>query len=66
MQFTINFLNERTNIEEDGTINNLTKVLESKSAKEFIVFSRDLISQMSGDEVPGIRWRCLCILEQNF
>ena len=51
MQFAINFLNERMNIEEDGTINNLTKVLESKSAKEFIVSSRDLISQMFGDEV---------------
>ena len=51
VQSAINFLNERMNIEEDGTIHNLKKVLESKSAKEFIVSSRDLISQMFGDEV---------------
>ena len=50
VQSAINFLNERINIEEDGTINNFKKVLESKSAKEFIVSSRDLISQMFGDE----------------
>ena len=50
VQSAINFLSERMNIEEDGTINNLKKVLESKSAKEFIVSSRDLISQMFGDE----------------
>ena len=50
-QSAINFLNERMNIEEDGTIHNLKKVLESKPAKEFIVSSRDLISQMFGDEV---------------
>ena len=51
VQSAINFLNERMNIEEDGTIHNLKQVLESKSAKEFIVSSRDLISQMFGDEV---------------
>ena len=51
MQSAINFLNERMNIEEDGTINSLTKILESKSTKEFIASSRDLISQMFGDEV---------------
>ena len=51
VQSAINFLNERMNIEENGTIHNLKKVLESKSAKEFIVSSRDLISQMFGDEV---------------
>ena len=49
VQSAINFSNERINIEEDGTINNLKKVLESKSAKECIVSSRDLISQMFGD-----------------
>eukprot|EP00794_Sanderia_malayensis_P003798 gene3798-4323_t len=51
VQSAINFLNERMNIEEDGTINSLKKILESKSANEFIVSSRDLISQMFGDEV---------------
>ena len=51
VQSAINFLNERMNIEEDGTIHNLKKVLESIPAKEFIVSSRDLISQMFGDEV---------------
>ena len=51
VQSAINFLNERMNIDEDGTIHNLKQVLESKSAKEFIVSSRDLISQMFGDEV---------------
>ena len=50
VQSAINFLNERMNIEEGGTINNLKKVLESISAKVFIVSSRDLISQMFGDE----------------
>ena len=50
VQSAITFLSERMDIEEDGTINNLKKVLESKSAKEFIVSSRDLISQMFGDE----------------
>ena len=49
VQSAINFLSERMNIEEDGTINNSKKVLESKSAKEFIVSSRDLISQMFGE-----------------
>ena len=50
MQSAIDFLNERMNIEEDGAISNLKKVLESRSAEEFIVSSRDLISQMFGDE----------------
>ena len=50
VQSAINVLNERMNIEEDGTIHNLKKVLESKSPKDFIVSSRDLISQMFGDE----------------
>ena len=50
VQSDINFLSERMNIEEHGTINNSKKVLESKSAKEFIVSSRNLISQMFGEE----------------
>ena len=51
VQSATNFLDKRMNIEEDGTIHNLKKMLESKSPKEFIVSSRDLISKMFGDEV---------------
>jgi len=50
VQSAINFLNERMNIEEDGTIIKLKNVIESKSPREFIASRRDLISQTFGDK----------------
>ena len=50
VQSAKNFLNVGMTIEEDGTINNLKKELESKSSKDFLVSSRDFISQVFGDQ----------------
>ena len=51
VQSAINFLHERMNIENDGTINSLKTVLEAKSPKVFITSSRELVSQMFGSQV---------------
>lgn len=51
VQSAINFLHERMNIENDGTIKSLKTILEAKSPKGFITSSRDLVSQMFGNEV---------------
>ena len=51
VQSAINFLHERMNIENDGTINSLKKVLEAKSPKVFITSSRELVSQMFGSQL---------------
>ena len=42
----INFLDERMNTEEDGTINNLMKILDANSTAQLITASRDLVSQI--------------------
>ena len=44
------FLDQRINIEEDETINNLKKIMDVSSAAQMINASRDLVSQMFGED----------------
>ena len=48
VQSAINFLDQRMNIEEDETINNLKKIIDANSPTQLINASRDLVSQMLG------------------
>ena len=50
VQSAINFLDERMNLENDGTLKNLMKILDAKSSTELITASRDLASQLFGPE----------------
>ena len=38
------------NLENDGTINSLKTILEAKSPKVFTISSRELVSEMFGNE----------------
>ena len=46
VQSAINFLDQRMNIEEDDTINNLKEILYVKSPIELITASRYLVTQI--------------------
>ena len=48
VQSAINCLDQRMNIEEDGTINNLKKIIDAYSPTQLINASRGLVSQMLG------------------
>jgi len=50
VQSAINFLDERMNLENDGTLKSLMKILDAKSSTELITASRDLASQLFGPE----------------
>ena len=50
VQSAINFLEQWMNIEQDETINSLTKILDAKSPTELITASRCLVSQMFGPD----------------
>ena len=40
------------NIEEDGTINSLNKIIDANSTAQLITASRDLVSQIFGADKP--------------
>ena len=48
MESAINFIDERMNIEKDGTIQSLINILDPKSSIEFILASRELASHILG------------------
>ena len=48
VQSAIDYLDQRMNIEEDGTINNLKKIIDANSPTQLINASRGLVSQMLG------------------
>ena len=50
VQSAINFLDQRMNIEQDETINNLKKILDASSPAQMINASRDLVSQIFGED----------------
>ena len=50
VQSTINFLDQRMNIEEDDTINNFKATLDAKSTTELITAGRDVVSQIFGPD----------------
>eukprot|EP00795_Rhopilema_esculentum_P009534 gene9534-biopygen10963 len=50
VQSAINFLDQRMNIEQDETINNLKKILDASSPAQMINASRDLVSQLFGED----------------
>ena len=52
-QSAINFLDQRMNIEQDDTVNNLKEILDAKSPTELITASRDLVSQIFGPDDVG-------------
>ena len=53
VQSAINFLDQRLNIEEDDTINNLKAILDAKSPTELITVSRALVTQIFGHDDVG-------------
>ena len=53
VQSAINFLDQRMNIEEDDTINNLKAILDAKSPTELITASRALVTQIFGHDDVG-------------
>ena len=53
VQSAINFLDQRMNIEEDDTINNLKAILDAKSPTELITASRALVTQIFGYDDVG-------------
>ena len=48
VESAINFLDQRMNTENDGTMQNLIQILDAKSSKKFILASRELASQILG------------------
>ena len=48
LQSAINFLGQRMNTENDGTIKSLMSILDATSSKDLIVASRDLVSKIFG------------------
>ena len=48
VESTINFLDQRMNTENDGTMQNLIQILDAKSSKEFNLASRELASEILG------------------
>lgn len=53
VESAINFLGQRMNTENDGTVQNLIQILDAKSSKEFIMASRELASQILGPSNPS-------------
>ena len=53
VQSAINFLDQRMNIEQDDTINNLKEILDAKSPTQLIIASRHLVSQIFGPDDVG-------------
>eukprot|EP00794_Sanderia_malayensis_P011396 gene11397-12582_t len=50
VQSAINVLNQRMNIEQDETINNLKKIFYASSPAQMLNASRDLVSQIFGED----------------
>ena len=48
VESAINFLDQRMNTENDGTMQNVIQIHDAKSSKEFILASRELASQILG------------------
>ena len=46
----VNFLGDRLQMEEDGTIANITRILKASSPKEIIDASRELVCDLFGEE----------------
>lgn len=53
VQSAINFLDQRMNIEEDYTFNNLKAILDAKSPTELITAGRDVVNQIFGPDNVG-------------
>ena len=49
MLSAINFLGERLQIEEDGTVENITRILRARSSKEIMNASRELVCELFGE-----------------
>ena len=50
VQSAINFLDQRMNLENDGTLKSLMKILDAKSSIELITASRGIASQLFGPD----------------
>ena len=54
VESAINFLDQRMNTENDGTMQNLIQILDAKSSKEFILASRELATQILEPSIASL------------